>query len=313
MAAPSARLVRFAWFTLAFTVFVILLGAVVRATGSGAGCGANWPTCNGGVLPLSGTAEEAIEFTHRATSGLSLLFVAGLYLAVRRSFERGTPVRTAAFLSGIFILAEALIGAGLVLFEWVAEDTSVARAVSVALHLVNTFLLLGALGATAWWLRGGSAPRAGAVRAHRRPFAIGAGLLLLVGAMGAITALGDTLFPSDSLVEGLRDDFSAAEHFLVRLRWIHPILAIGAGWYLAGLGRARSMTGSPPAQRLGNGLMWIVVVQLIAGVVNVLLLAPLWMQVVHLLLADTLWIVFVLFGAESIAARAESDLEAAAS
>jgi heme A synthase len=141
---------------------------------------------------------------------------------------------------------------------------------------------------------------------------LGAGLLLLVGAMGAITALGDTLFPAESLVEGLRDDFSTAEHFLVRLRWIHPILAIGAGWYLAGLGRAASMTASPRARTIGAMLTWIVVVQLIAGVVNVLLLAPLWMQVVHLLLADTLWIVLVVFGAESITARSRSDLETAA-
>ncbi|HSG79133.1 MAG TPA: COX15/CtaA family protein [Acidimicrobiia bacterium] len=312
MPAPSVRLTRYAWFTLGFTVLVILLGAVVRATGSGAGCGANWPTCNGGVLPLSGTAEEAVEFTHRATSGLSLLFVAALYVAVRRTFSSSTPVRKMAFLSGLFILTEALIGAGLVLFEWVADDTSVARAVSVGLHLVNTFLLLGALGLTAWWLRGGTVPASPVSTVHRRPFAIGAGLLLLVGAMGAITALGDTLFPAESLVEGLRDDFSAAEHFLVRLRWIHPILAIGTGWYLAGLGRSRSMTGSPAARRLGTMVVAVVVAQIVAGVVNVLLLAPLWMQVVHLLLADTLWIFFIVFAAESIGARQTADLEAAA-
>jgi heme A synthase len=312
MPTPSARLVRYAWFTLAFTVFVILLGAVVRATGSGAGCGSNWPTCNGGVLPLSGTTEEAIEFTHRATSGLSLLLVAGLYVSVRRAFERGSPVRKAAFLSGVFILTEALIGAGLVLFEWVAEDTSVARAVSVGLHLINTFLLLGALALTAWWLRGGAVPAGPVSRAHRRPFVIGAGLLLVVGAMGAITALGDTLFPADSLIDGLRDDFSTAEHFLVRLRWIHPILAVGTGWYLAGVGRSRSTTGSAAARRLGTLVTSIVIVQIVAGVVNVLLLAPLWMQVVHLLLADTLWIAFVFLAVESVSARQTTELEAAA-
>jgi heme A synthase len=40
-------------------------------------------------------------------------------------------------------------------------------------------------------------------------------------------------------------------------------------------------------------------VQLVAGFVNVLLLAPVWMQIVHLLLADTLWITYVLLAGTS--------------
>ncbi|MDX1691296.1 MAG: COX15/CtaA family protein [Acidimicrobiia bacterium] len=301
MAAPR-RLVAAAWTTLGFTVLVILLGAVVRATGSGAGCGANWPTCNGGLLPLSGTAEEAIEFTHRATSGRALVAVAGLYLWIRRVRPAGDLARRAAFFGLVFILVEAAIGAGLVLFEWVAEDTSVSRAITVGIHLVNTFLLVAALALTAWWLQGGSVPPERPDPRTRRALGIGAGLLLLVGAMGAVTALGDTLFPADSLIDGIRDDFSAAESFLVRLRWIHPILAVGTAWYLLHLARSRRMTASTPARTLGTALTVLVVVQIGAGVVNVLLLAPLWMQVVHLLLADTLWIVFVLFGVEALAA-----------
>lgn len=306
MPERDSRLVRYAWFTLGYTVLVVLFGAVVRATGSGAGCGAHWPSCNGGVLPLSGTAAETIEFTHRATSGLTLVLVGLLYVGVRRARQRGDAARSAAFYSGIFVVTEALIGAALVLFEWVADNDSLARALSVGLHLINTFLLLGSLALTVWWLRGGSIPSRPVSPTSRRLFVGSAVALLVVGVMGAITALGDTLFPAESLADGLRADFSAAQHFLVRLRWIHPILAMVTGWLLIHLGRSRTVARTPIARRLGTFLASIVVTQIVAGVVNVLLLAPVWMQVVHLLLADALWIVFVLFAVESLATSNES-------
>ncbi len=42
---------RYAWGVLLWNVLVALWGAYVRATGSGAGCGSHWPTCNGEILP----------------------------------------------------------------------------------------------------------------------------------------------------------------------------------------------------------------------------------------------------------------------
>ena len=292
------RLARFAWVTVAFNVAVVLYGAVVRATGSGAGCGSHWPSCNGGALPLAGTAEEAIEFVHRATSGVALVMVAILVVWVFRTVPRGDRVRKAAAASGILIVNEALIGAMLVLFEWVAEDQSNGRAVSISLHLVNTLLLLGALALTAWWLSGGRAPSRSADPAARRDIVVTAVVLVLVGASGAITALGDTLFPAENLLDGIRDDFTGT--FLVRLRWIHPIVAViaaGLVLRLVQVRRPRSDAGGLLARRLTI----LVVTQLVAGVVNVLLLAPVWMQLVHLLLADAVWILFVLFGSETLA------------
>jgi heme A synthase len=292
------RLARYAWLTVAFNVAVVLYGAVVRATGSGAGCGSDWPACNGGALPLTGTAEEAIEFVHRATSGVALILVAILVVWVFRARPRGDRIRKAAAASGVLIVNEALIGAMLVLFEWVAEDQSNGRAISISLHLVNTLLLLGALALTAWWLSGGRAPSRSPDPATRRDLVVAAGFLVLVGASGAITALGDTLFPAESLLEGIRDDFTGT--FMVRLRWIHPIVAVVTAGLLLRLVQVRRPR-SEAGVLLARWLTILVVTQLVAGVVNVLLLAPVWMQIVHLLLADGVWILFVLFGSEALA------------
>jgi heme A synthase len=144
-----APFVRFAWVTLLFTVAVVLWGAYVRATGSGAGCGAHWPLCNGEVVPRAPRLETVIELTHRLTSGLALALVLGLGAWAWRLFPTAHRVRRAAFASGLLILSEALIGAGLVLFGLVADDRSEVRAVVLGLHLTNTFLLLAALVLTA--------------------------------------------------------------------------------------------------------------------------------------------------------------------
>lgn len=288
------RLARFAAGTLAFNVGVIVFGAVVRATGSGAGCGSHWPTCGGDVVPLSGSAERFIEFGHRASSGVALVLVAILVVWAIRTRPRRDPVRIAAIASGLLIVNEALIGAALVLFEWVGDDRSAGRAVSITVHLVNTFLLLAALALTAWWASGRPVPPRRPQRATAWMIGIGAGALILVGATGAITALGDTLFPPHET--GI--DHSGS--FLVSLRWVHPILAVGAALYLLHLARVL-----PVPDRMRGYLAAIVATQLTAGVVNIALAAPVWMQVVHLLIADVLWVGFIVIGSTALSERAE--------
>jgi len=294
---PDRRLARFAAFTLAFNVGVVLFGAVVRATGSGAGCGSHWPTCGGDVVPLSGSVERFVEFGHRASSGIALLLVGTLAVWVVRTRDRGDPVRRAGIAAGILIVNEALIGAALVLFEWVADDRSAGRAVSITIHLLNTFLLLAALSLTAWWASGRPIPR-GPVeeRGTVRRLAVAAAALMVVGAAGAVTALGDTLFPPDEYGGGFSADPTGG--LLVRLRWVHPILAVVTAGYLLHLARRL-----PAPEAMRSALASLVVVQLAAGVVNVGLSAPVWMQVVHLFLADAVWVGFVLTSSESLAAR----------
>lgn len=300
----QANFARYAWFVLTFLILVILWGAFVRATGSGAGCGSHWPLCNGVVVPREPRIETLIELTHRVTSALSGVLVLAMLFWAFRLFPKGHIVRKAAAWSTVFIITEGLVGAGLVLFEWVAHNQSVGRAISMAVHLVNTFLLLAAVALTAWWAGAGSDYRL-RLRGHGRVgWLIGGGvaLLLILGVSGAITALGDTLFPSGTLSEGIAADFEATAHFLVRLRLYHPVIAVFTGLYLwlAAPIIARERPGIGPLF-FSNAVRILVIVQLAAGVVNILLNVPVWMQLVHLLLADLMWIAVVLLGASALA------------
>jgi len=196
-------------------------GAVVRATGSGAGCGGHWPLCNGQLAPSAPSVKTLIEYTHRVMSGLSLVGVGWLAIWAFRRCARGSPVRKSAALAAAFLCIEALLGAGLVLFDYVAGNVSLGRAFYLALQHANTRPARHARGYGV----------AGVARRTGHPMAACAWRLLaalpvvvLLGMTGAIAALGDTLFPASSLRAGFSQDFSAAANFLVRLRGLHPAL-----------------------------------------------------------------------------------------
>lgn len=300
--AGMDRFARYAWLTLACNVAVVLWGAIVRATGSGAGCGNHWPLCNGEVLPRAPRIETIIELFHRLTSGLALLLVAGLVVWSFRGRPRGHAARKAAVFSLAFILSEAAVGAGLVLFELVADNQSVARALFMATHLVNTFLLLAALTLTAHFASGGAPFRLRGQGLLGGGVVLGLCGLLLSGVSGAIAALGDTLFPSASLAHALEQDLSPTAHLLIRLRLFHPGIAIAAGLFAVYLALKLLKSGlGPETDRFAWWTGGLVFLQVMAGAVNVLLLAPVWLQVVHLLLADLLWIAFLLLGASALA------------
>jgi cytochrome c oxidase assembly protein subunit 15 len=290
------------WRTLAYTLAVVLWGAFVRATGSGAGCGDHWPVCNGEVVPRAPSVQTLIEYTHRVTSGLALVLAVVLCVWGLRAHARGNPVRRGAVLSLVFMVTEALVGAGLVLFQMVARNTSTARAYWMAAHLINTFVVVGGLALTAWWAGGRE-------KVERRGqgltgWLVGASLLgvLGLGVSGAIAALGDTLFPATSLAEGLAQDVSPTAHVLLRLRVLHPVLAVGVGaLVVVAAMMVERLRPSPEVRRAAWQLRVLYAVQLMAGVVNLVLLAPVWMQLVHLLLADAVWIALVWLGAAALA------------
>lgn len=289
---------RFSWFALGVLIFnlaVISWGALVRATGSGAGCGHHWPTCNGEIIPQAPSIHTLIEFTHRLTSGLALIAVLGMGVWAFKVHARGSPARRAAGAAMIFILLEAAVGAGLVLFRLVADNDSIPRAMFMSVHLLNTYLLLASIALTWWWSR---------TRADRLPPAHSPDVwlmltallgLMVVGVSGAVAALGDTLFPSLSLEEALRADLSATSHVFIRLRLFHPVLAIITSFIVVAcvvwLPRFRA---TPHARWWSHAVLVLVSLQVIAGAINVALLAPVWMQLLHLLLADLGWISLVL-------------------
>jgi heme A synthase len=294
----NVRFARYAWFLLIANILVILWGAFVRATGSGAGCGAHWPLCNGVVVPRDAQVETLIEFAHRMSSGFVFLLALGLLIWAYRAYPKKHPVRLGATLTMIFMVTEALVGAGLVLFEWVALNASIERVYSISVHLVNTFLLLGANTLTAWWASGGKPVSLKGRTGAKWAFAIGFIGVMVIGVSGAITALGDTLFPAGSLSEGIQQDFAATAHFLVRLRVWHPIIAIGVGFYLLFVSGVAGMSAEGgPVKKFSLMVIGLVFIQWVAGLVNVILLAPVWMQLIHLLLADLVWISWVLLAA----------------
>lgn len=259
---------------LFLTVLVILGGAVVRATGSGAGCGEHWPLCNGQTIPISPKIETIIEFSHRLTSGLSLLFFVFLYFFVRKQSKKGDAIRSWSNVALVSFVLEAAIGAVLVLKSLVATDTSYLRAFVIAGHLINTLVLLAGLTAMA----SNTEVKPFEIPVKWRWLALG---WITVGAMGAIVALGDTLFPATSIGHGIGQELAAGAHPLVRLRVFHPLVAMIVS----------AITYSMATK---SGLKTMIIAQVCLGLLNWILLAPLALQVMHLLFADVTWMFFIL-------------------
>jgi heme o synthase len=295
----AARYAKFAWGSLAYVLVVIMWGAFVRATGSGAGCGNHWPSCNGQVIPRPKDVEQLIEFSHRLTSGLFGLLAIGLVVFAFRLFPKGHRVRAAAVVTLIFTVTEALIGMLLVRYGWVASDDSVERAIAMSGHLINTFFLLTAMTLLAWWASGGGGMRLRGQGGVGLSLFVGVVGMLLLGVSGAVTALGDTLYPVREMA------MNPVRHFLIDLRVFHPIIAISVGLYLLLVAAlVARMRPSETVSRYARGVTTLFLIQLVIGLVNVLLHAPVWMQLVHLLFADLVWITFMLLGAAALAVNA---------
>jgi heme A synthase len=292
------RFALFAWIVLAYNIPVILWGAYVRVSFSGDGCGANWPFCNGQVLPRRMSLPTMIELTHRLMTGVDSVLVIALCVLAFLWFPKRHAARRYSIWSLIFLLIEALLGAGLVLFRMVARNQSAGRAWYLSAHLTNTLLLLGALTVTAWvtaknvdWVR---------VKHFSRPVIGGLLITMFVGVTGAIAALGDMLYPAASLRAGIGQDFSAASGALLRLRTLHPLVAVAGAAYLLWLASRGLKQDSDRDWKTAAGLVaGAVIIQLAAGMVNLALLAPIWMQIIHLLLADALWIAVVVLALQT--------------
>jgi len=285
----------YAWAVFGYNLLVIAWGAYVRATGSGAGCGAHWPLCNGEVIPRSPRIETIVEFSHRISSGLVLVLALVLLIWAWRRFPRGSRVRKGAAFVMFFTITEALVGAGLVLFELVAQNTSITRAWSMIVHLVNTYLLLGSIILTAWWSSRGDGQKFHWPGISGFILLTGLAGLLVLGASGAITALGDTLFPASTLAEGLKQDSSPTAHIFIRLRVLHPVIATAIGVYLWGaVVWLRRQADGPLFRKTSTLLLALFAVQLVLGTINVILLAPVWLQMVHLVVSDLIWGALVL-------------------
>jgi len=270
---------------LILSIASILAGAYVRATGSGDGCGATWPTCKGKIIPALSDTSELIEFTHRSVSGV-LLVVTLIIFTKTRKFQRGSLVRKVTNYLTFFVIFEALIGAVIVVFEWVGLNSSLPRIIAVPIHLVNTFGLLGSYAILYKILRD---ELESIKNMFNKNFLVISSLFLLSGATGSITALADVLFPSTSFVEGFLADFDRTSEVLTRLRILHPIisstLSIILYFYATGIRKKYNVSVRP--------LQTLILIAVFLGVINVLSNIVLPLSILHLAIADFLWISFI--------------------
>ena len=273
-------------FNLLLALFIIIWGAWVRASGSGAGCGEHWPLCNGDVIPPSPSVKTLIELSHRISSAIFGLTVLGALLMARSTQHRGLLRSLKGCL--FFTITEALIGAVLVKRGLVVDNDSALRALVIAIHLINTLGLLYYLAQSALWVRAPQSTLRPLSWRDDRLFYLCFCLFMLAGASGAIAALGNTLFPETSLIEGVKRDFEASSHFLIKLRVFHPLLAIGLATSLLGFAH-RDLP--PWSGALKSGVF----IAVTWGVINWFLLAPTWGALLHLLIADCLFVAFVCY------------------
>ena len=284
---PTVRGCGAAGVVLCFCLFIILWGAWVRISHSGDGCGQNWPDCQGWYLIEAGADQKTwTEWFHRATSGVFGVMVLLLTIFNFVTFPRSHPARKAVLWALFFTVTEALIGARLVLSGLTAGNTSLARALTMNLHLLNSLLLTASL-FICWRLSLGK----------RFDFALlfkqkGLGIFVLgffvLAGFGALSSLSASLFPSSSLWEGLALDFNKESHWLIRLRFLHPLLAIlfGGGFLYYMVKR-----GASSVTRM---LILCLCLTLLSGLMNLLLLSPVILKLTHLLIVYLLAMSFIL-------------------
>lgn len=286
---------KYSGFLIVYTLLVILWGAWVRISFSGDGCGEHWPLCHGEFIPIGAEVPTWIEFSHRLSSGLYGFLVIGLVVAAFRVFPKGHLVRKVAVSSLIFTITEALLGAKLVLMGLVADNASVARAYTMALHLANSLILTGFVLACYDWADQRRIWQPPKWRWSRWATGLVLIAFILIGCTGALAALSDTLFPSETLWQGFMADFASQSHYLVRLRISHPLLAtlIGFGLMGAAYWIADHPQADPKVARRARQLMIALPVALLFGYMTLFALSPTWMKLTHLLIAYGLWILLL--------------------
>jgi heme a synthase len=302
----NSRFTPFAWIVFAYSLAVILWGYFLRISRSGDGCGTDWPLCHGAVIPAGAQFPTWVEFIHRVSSGLVLVLVVAMVIWALRAFPPRHAVRAGAVLALLLTVSESLFGAVLVVFGWVATDVSLPRILLRPVHVTNTFLLMGALALVPFMAGRGrglirppglSVPGALKAALRSRPGRILVPALLGVLALawsGSWTGLANSAFPAETLAQGL-GQYLAPEHLLIYLRMIHPVLALAVVGLLLWTARRLDREFEGPTVRiLAVSVVALALAQLLVGPVTVLLLNPVWTTLLHLLLADLLWIALLL-------------------
>lgn len=307
-----SKFAKYAWFVVAYNIVVILWGVFLRASKSGDGCGQHWLTCNGEVIPTAPQFKTIIEFSHRITSSLAGIFIIILVIWAFVTWKNNKSewkmrILKTSLASLVFVIFEGLLGAGLVLTGNTAETLTPMRPIWTAAHLINTLILMAFVTLTAWFASGGN--RITFKQPRKTLALLGFSLLgiFLIGTSGSIAALSSMLFPSASLADSIAKDFAENSHYLLKLRISHPILSIAFGFFLVWLANyfKQNTVEDFWTNRFANLLIILVGIQFLFGFITLISLAPIVMQLIHLLLADAIWITFVLLAANVLGDKVE--------
>lgn len=283
---------KFAFSLLIYTLLVILWGAWVRISHSGDGCGDTWPLCNGQLIPEAQQGKTWVEYGHRLMSGIYGFVVIYFWWAARKLYPVGHFARKAALATLIFMITEALLGAKLVLFGLVTNNDTPYRAFVMALHQINSFMLTGAVSLA--FAAATISAELPAPSKEDRYYKYMPWLIVVIGITGAWASLSNSLFPTDNLWQGFMDDFSNQSHFLIRLRGLHPFFALIGGGGLALFFWLKAQTAeSILLERRSYQMSLTLVTAIVFGILTLLLHAPVWMKIVHLALAHTVWVLLL--------------------
>lgn len=295
--AKSQKFTIYLKYLIVYTLIVILWGAWVRISHSGDGCGDTWPLCKGVLIPEAERGKTWVEYLHRLTSGIFGIAILVMYLRARKIFSSDHLARRWALLSLIFTISEALLGAKLVLFKLVGTNDSPFRAFAMSLHLINSLALTACIYLTYEfskkdaWIK---YPKSLSFPLQGRWLIL---MFWLIGTSGAIAALANTLYPSQSLWEGFVQDFSSESHYLIRLRTYHPLLGVLLGGGLSFL--AKYMGDFNSEKRSYDFQMRAYLLSLLGGMgvclgaLTLFSLSPFYLKILHLLVAHLIWLALV--------------------
>ena len=279
----------FAWFVLLLTILVIISGDIVQITGSGAGCGESWPKCNNELLPDVTNKNTIIEFIHRILTTIVGFCIIALALFARILLGKNHFCTKATYTAIFFLVTEILIGAMLVRFGWVEFDMSWGRVIVDSLHVLNTFFLVATLASSTQYKSGTYLSN---YLKNTRTLIIAVIIFLIIAVTGALNSLADLLY-IESMPASQKNNIY---NFLISVRALHPFIAITGGITIAYI----FLTFSDRLLAIYQKKLIIIIlatigVQFFIGILNIFLMTPLIIQIIHLVLANILWISIVLF------------------
>ena len=268
-----------------YSILIIIWGAWVRISKSGDGCGTSWPLCNDTIIPDTGNIHTLIELTHRLSTGVYGVLVILLVIWTFKLFPITHAVRKIALFVLSLTILEALIGAKLVLFGLVGENTGIYRIIVMSLHQVTSVLLTGSI-AKAYYVTT-LAPE----NKINSPYLISILkiMFLLIIATGGVAALSNTVFPSSSILEGLMTDLNPTSHILLKLRIIHPVLALLLTFTMIFILLRLYKDDPKYVVRLST----CIIVGVTIGIITLVTLSPVYMKLIHLTVAHIIWSVMV--------------------